>query len=258
MNSDLTDRIHTLWDELADFDAAKADESLDHLLSGLCALVDAQNANWFGAVRLSDSPNDPTRGWRPRTIHYLHPSRPIDEKVQEQIRQLDVGIIDETTLRNIALAGTFRTNRLADLVPETWFQEDYYRLYYRGVDHGDAIWSGVPVNADTECYFGILRDCAHPRFTPEERDCIAYALRGLKWFIRRQMLSRGFSVATAPLTSAEREVLGWLLTGQSEKQIAAVRQQSPHTTHEQITSVYRKFGVGNRAALMALWLGKAA
>lgn len=259
MDAQIADQIHTLWDELADFDAADADGALDHLLSGLCKLVDAQNADWFGAVRLADTfPGDPAHGWRPRSVHYLHPSRPIDEKFQEQLKQLNVGVIDETTVRNIALAGTFRVNRLADLAPESWFQGDYYRLYYRGVGYEDAIWAGIPLNVDTECYFGIFRDCAHPRFTPEERDCVAYALRGLKWFIRRQMLSRSISVATAPLTATEREVLGSLLTGQTEKQIAALRQQSPHTTHEHVTSIYRKFGVSNRSALMALWLGKAS
>jgi DNA-binding NarL/FixJ family response regulator len=51
--------------------------------------------------------------------------------------------------------------------------------------------------------------------------------------------------------------LGGVLTGLSEKQIAANRHQSPHTTHENITNIYRKFGVRNRAALMALWLSKA-
>lgn len=258
MDEDISSRVHTLWDELADFDAARADESLNHLMEGVCRLVDAQNACWIGAVRLSEFiPGDPTHGWRPRVVLHLHPSRPIKENTQEQVKSLEQGNIDETTVRNIALAGRFRTNRLADLVPESWFKSDYYRLYYLGVDHADAIWAGTPINDDTECYFGFFRNGAHPRFTPEERDIVAYALRGLKWFYRRQMLSRGLAVASTPLTATEREVLGGLLSGLSEKQIAVVRQQSPHTTHEHVINIYRKFGVGNRAALMALWLGKA-
>ncbi len=255
--SDREDAIHRLWDELADYDAASADAALDFLLSGLCALIDAQNANWLGAVRMPDLiPGDPAHGWRPGIIRFLRPSRPLDEKTLEQVKKMDRGSIDETTIRNIALAGKFRTNRLADLAPESWFDGDYYRLYYRGVDHGDAIWAGIPLNDDTECYFGIFRDCAHPRFTPEERDCIAYALRGLKWFCRRQMLSHGLTVAEVPLTPAERSVLLGLLTERTEKEIAAELGRSPHTIHEYVTNIYRKFGVNNRPALMALWLGK--
>lgn len=259
MNTPPTDRIHDLWDELADFDAARVDDALDRLLGFLCELVDAQNANWFGAVRMADIvPGDPTRGWRPGTIRYLHPSRPVDANAKEQVKSLERGSIDETTVRNIALAGTFRANRLADLVSESWFGSDYYRVHYAGVGHADAIWAGVPVNADAECYFGVFRDGEHPRFTPEERDLVARTLRGLKWFCRRQLLDHGLLVASAPLTPTEREVLRGLLTGQSEKQIAAALDRSYHTTHEHVASIFRKFDVGNRAALMALWLGKAS
>ncbi len=34
MKEDSNDCIHTLWDELADFDAARADEALEHLMKG--------------------------------------------------------------------------------------------------------------------------------------------------------------------------------------------------------------------------------
>lgn len=255
-NSD--DFIHTLWDELADFDAARFDGALEHLMEGICQLVDAQNVNWFGAVRMADIlSGDPVHGWRPRCVQFLHPSAQIDASVKEQTRNLELGSVDETTILNVALAGTFRANRAIDLAPG-WLESDYYRRYYKPFGLNDVIWAGVPVNDDAECYFGVFRDNAHPHFTPQERDLVACALRGLKWFCRRQMLSHGLTVATLPLTATEREVLGGLLSGLSEKQIAAVRQQSPHTTHEYVTNIYRKFGTSNRAALMAIWLGKVA
>lgn len=250
--------IHTLWDELADFDAARSDEALEHLMAGLCELVGAQNANWMGAVRMSDIlPGDPVHGWRPRCVIFLHPSAQIDAAVKEQVKSLELGCVDETTIRNVALAGTFRANRVIDLVPG-WFESEYCRRYFEPFGHRDVIWAGVPVNDDAECYFGIFRVDGHPRFTPEERDLVARALRSLKWFCRQQMLSRGLTVASSPLTATEREVLGGLLSGQSEKQIAAARKQSFHTTHEYVSHIYRKFGVNNRAALMSLWLGQSA
>ncbi len=259
MDAPLTDRIHAFWDELADFDAARVDAALDRLLGFLCELVDAQNANWFGAVRMADIvPGDPTRGWRPGIVHYLHPSRPLDAKARELAKKFNQGDVDETAVRNISLAGTFRANRLVDLASESWFESDYYRVYYAGVGHVDVIWAGVPINADAECYFGILRDGAHARFTPEERDLVAYTLRGLKWFCRRQMLGHGLLIASSPLTPAERSVLQGLLGGESEKQVAAALDKSYHTIHEHVAAIFRKFDVTNRAALMALWLGRAS
>lgn len=58
------------------------------------------------------------------------------------------------------------------------------------------------------------------------------------------------------LTSVERRVLQGLLSGLSEKRIAAAQGHSYHTTHQYVTAIYRKFGVNSRAALMALWLGQ--
>ena len=115
-----------------------------------------------------------------------------------------------------------------------------------------------PVNEDAESWFGIHRALDCPPFTEAERDVIAYALRGIKWFHRQLMLSHGLLLAATPLTPNERRVLHLLLTGRSEKLIAAELDRSYHTVHECVTAIFRKFGVNNRAALMALWLGKAA
>lgn len=112
----------------------------------------------------------------------------LHNATQEQVKILEQGSVDQTTVRNVALAGGFRANRLADLVPESWFESAYYQAYYLGVGCSDAIWAGIPVNEDAECYFGVFR----------------------------------------------------------------------HTTHAYVKAVYRKFGVGSRSALMALWLGKSA
>jgi DNA-binding CsgD family transcriptional regulator len=257
-SDDPAEHIHALWDDMAGFEAAQQDLALKHLLSKLCAMVDAQNASWVCAVRLPVMvPNDPVNGWRPRLTNHLRPSPLLHAAVREQTRLVEDGNLDLSTLRNVSLAGQFRANRLIDLVPEEWFESDYYRAFYLGMGHGDAIWAGCPVNADAEVYFGLYRGVDRPRFTTAERDMAAAALRGLKWFHRNQLLSHGLLVAAAPLTAVERNVLQGLLGGEPEKQIASALGHSYHTTHEYVAAIYRKFGVNNRAMLMALWLGKA-
>lgn len=253
------DSIHDLWDELADFDASRSDEALTHLMNGLCALAKARNITWMGAVRLDASfVNDPAKGWRPGALSFLHSAPPLDAAVREQTEKLELGNVDENIIRNLDGAGVFRANRLRDLVGPEWFESFYYRTYYRGVGHDDAVWVAFPVNKDVESWFGVFRGANQPPFTEAERDRIAYALRGLKWFHRQLMLSHGLLAAKSPLTPTERKVLHLLLTGLSEKLIAEQLGRSYHTTHDWVTSIYRKFGVNNRAALMALWLGQAA
>ena len=250
-------KIYQLWDELADMDAACIDQRRNHLLQGLCRLAGAHNASWVGAVRMGDPrAADPVHGWRPRLIHHLHPARPHEEAAREQRRMLETGHVDETTVRNVQAAGRFRTYRLVDMVPPEWFEGEYYRLYYLARNHQDAIWAGVPINADTEIYFGLYRAHRRPGFSPADRDAVAYALRGLRWLHRQQMLGHGLLLSASPLTRAEHAVLRGLLQGLSEKQIAADVGHSPHTTHEYVTRIFRKYAVHNRAALMALWLGR--
>jgi DNA-binding NarL/FixJ family response regulator len=52
-------------------------------------------------------------------------------------------------------------------------------------------------------------------------------------------------------------VLSLLQTGQSEKQIAADLEVSPHTVHDYVKALYRIHGVSSRSELMAQ-LAKAA
>lgn len=251
-------KTYQLWDALANMDASTVDQARNCLLQGLCDLAGADVASWVGAVRMTDARSaDPVHGWRPRLIHHLHASRSVREAGQQQRRLLETGTVDETTLRNVEAAGRFRTYRLVDIVPPEWFEGDYYRSYYLALDRLDAIWAGVPVNADTEIYFGLFRRHRQPGFSPEDRDVVGYALRGLSWFHRQQMLGHGLLLSTSPLTRTEHAVLQGLLRGLSEKQIAADVGQSPHTTHEYVARIFRKYAVRNRAALMALWLGRA-
>jgi len=257
MKREQQDFIHTLWDELADFDAAHADEALTCLMERLCTLVGAWNVTWLGSVRMDTSfPGDPVKGWRAPLVRFLHPSVQLDDVVREQIDQLEEGIVDVTTIRNAEGAGVFRANRLRDLVDEEWFDSPYYRAYYQAVGNSDAIWVIFPINEDAESWFGIFRSLESPPFTETERDVIAYALRGIKWFHRQLMLSHGLLVAVTTLTPAERRVLHLLLTGLPEKQIAVEIERSYHTVHQYVITIFRKFGVNNRAALMALWLGQ--
>jgi DNA-binding CsgD family transcriptional regulator len=259
MNIKQTEKAYELWDKLADFDASHSDEALIQFMASLCALASAWNATWIGALRMDTSfPGDPIKGWRPHVVRRLYPAPHIDASIQEQTEKLERGNVDENIIRNLDGAGTFRANRLQDLVGPEWFKSSYYRLYYQDVGTADAVWVASPVNQDAESWFGIFRSPDQPPFSESERDEIANIVRGIKWFQKQLMLSHGLLIAKTPLTPAERRLLHLLLAGLSEKLIAEQLKRSYHTVHQHVSSIYRKFGVNNRAALMALWLGQAS
>jgi DNA-binding NarL/FixJ family response regulator len=56
------------------------------------------------------------------------------------------------------------------------------------------------------------------------------------------------------LTAAERELLGGLLRGQSERELARGRARSLATIRHRVESIYRKTGVRSRAELVAFCL----
>lgn len=249
------ERIHRLWDELATFEAAKSDDALMHLLTAVAGMVDAQNAYWMGAVRMSDNQRDPLSGWRPRLIRYLRPL-PNDEKfTQQRLRSIQRGKVDELTVAQAYLTGTFRACRMCDLVSADWFKSDTYQGYLdRGVH--DSLTVGVPVNATAEGYYGFLRMRAGDPFTDAQRGIAYYAMRGLTWFHRQILLSHGLHAVNSPLSPTERRLLALLLTDRSEKLIAAELGVTPATTHTYVRSILRKFGVSGRTGLTALWLGR--
>jgi DNA-binding CsgD family transcriptional regulator len=76
--------------------------------------------------------------------------------------------------------------------------------------------------------------------------------------------SNGFLRAfTTPMPAVEtvlpkrlREVLGALLRGQSEKQIATLLGISVNTVHVYVKSLHKRLGVTSRGELMSLWIGR--
>ncbi len=251
----LRERIHALWDDLAGFEAAQSDLALMYLLEHVAELVDAQNAYWVGALRISEDEHDPLHGWRPRVIQYLRPLPHDDRFSQQRLRAVSRGDVDELTVGHARGAGTYRSARMCDLVPPDWFERENYQGYLsQGVY--DSLTVIAPVGAAAEAYYGFLRMRPDDPFTEAQREVALYAMRGLTWFHRQVLLTHGLLVARSPLSPTERRVLALLLTDRSEKLIAADLGVSPSTLHTYVRDVLRKFGVSGRTGLLALWLGR--
>lgn len=251
------DKVYALWDRLAEFSAGDGDAALIHLLTSVCAMVAAQNALWSVVVRLpSPAPRDPLFGWRPRLVRLLNPLPAVATSVQEQFDSLWSPNVDLSQIMAVSGDEPFRTRRLFATLPPEWFEGEHYRRHYLEVGHADSISVRCALNDDVRIHLFVFRNAQAPRFSELDSSFLGFVMRGLRWFYRQQLLSHGLLIANASLTSAERRVLLGLLDGHTEKQIAQRLGQSPNTTHFHVKSIYAKFGVRNRSALAALWLGK--
>lgn len=196
----------------------------------------------------------PLQGWRPRKVYRLHTPPKTREIIAKKIKTLNQGKPDIVTIRRVAEAGVFRVHRLVDLVPDGWFESTYYKQYYLADGLRDTMWAAIPINNDVEIYVGLFRTLDHCPFSEADVQSFAFALKGLKWFHRLQLLGEGIGMASEPLTHTEHLILHALLQGQKEREIAVEFGQSTHTTHDHIKKIYKKYGVSSRSALMALWL----
>jgi len=255
LDAALQERIHQLWDEVSAFEASEWDAARIHLLESVARMVEAENAYWVGAVRVTEDPQDSLLGWRPRLIQYLRPLPNDDGFTQQRLRDLARGRIDALPVAHAQRAGTFRANRMCDLVPADWFHGDTYKDYLgRGIH--DSLVVVAPITPMAEAYYGFLRMRADDPFTNAQRDIAWYAMRGLTWFHRQVLLAHGLLVARTPLSPMERRVAALLLTDRSEKLMAAELGIAASTLHGYVGDVLRKFGVSGRNGLIALWLGR--
>ena len=173
--------------------------------------------------------------------------------------KLDPVHVGQTSINICATHGRFRVESLhGGLVDwEEFRQTEHHRLYYQARNVADRLWAVCPVNANVElCYNFDRFGPPDPErfFTARDFERAEILLGGLAWFHKRIVLSQGVLAGEAPPTPAEGRVLRLLLTGQSEKMIAAALGLSGRTTHHHVTALFKKFGVQSRAELMALWL----
>ena len=248
------ERIHRLWDELSDFDISKSEPGIVHLMTCLCEIGDAWNATWGGAIRMeAHSERDPLGGWRVAAVKALHAvaHKPDEGHFKEILQLWDRREIDPSFVLPMRGVGTFRSYSFRRELPPEWFQSSFYEAYYGSVSTCDAVFVAFPLNQDAESHFGFY---SRKVFTDEEIELLNYALRGIKWFHRQIMLTRGLLMASAPLTPTEQRVLQRLLTDASEKGIANELGIAASTAHQHVLSIFRKFGVRERVGLMSLWL----
>ena len=113
----------------------------------------------------------------------------------------------------------------------------------------------LPMRGGMRMHFHLMRTKGEEAFTESHRALLELALAGLSRWLNWLTLSHGPALSTGPLPPHQRKVLLLLLTGLSEKQIAAELNLSTNTAHQYVTSLYRRFGARNRPSLTAQWLG---
>jgi DNA-binding CsgD family transcriptional regulator len=258
-------RVYQLWDELSQFPPSETDKALTHLAQGIAKLLRADNVRWLGAVRVhrgAAAKADGLLGWRLRASYNLVPDPAAYQELIawwfQRSKKIDPDFqIGLATLSMVAGAGKFRAHRMRDgWIPfEKFRRSEHYKLHYTELGITDRMWVSVPLNADAESII-VLDRTRRPHFSKSDVALATTLLRGIRGLHRQLFLNSGLLIADTPLSPMARRIVTKLLTGMSEKEIATSMGQPVTTTHKYIRTIYERFGVKSRAALMALWLGQ--
>lgn len=271
----ISEWIYKLWDELSEFGPQEIDRSLSHLMQLLCNLIGADNAFWLGLVRLTaDSTHtlgrhigadygqlttptcDPMNGWRIGATERLKKLDIEAQQIRYKAWQKLEDRAGDTSRAVAARAGHFRAYTLrggiVDL--EAFKATEHYDFHYRQIGIFDRMWVVFPVSANSESCFLFDRHGEGPSFGKQEILVAKQALRGIKWYHRLALTSHGLGITQSSLTPKERLVLRFLLTGKSEKEIAAKLNVTHGSIHQYCVNIYKKYNVHGRLELMLLWL----
>jgi len=259
-----TEAVYALWDDLDRFPPDSSDAALEKLCQGVKDLLRVDNVKWVAAVRvLKDETfeSDSMRGWRLRAKYDLVPDVEAYEKLIrvmfERNDPADSNFnVGHATVGIIKRMGKFQAHRMRDgWIPyEEFAATEHYKVHYTDLGITDRIWTSFPLNADAESVFMMDRMGSAPPFSLAEVRLAATLLRGIRSFHRRLFMDRALLIGDKPLSPVARRVLQKLLTGMSEKEIAESLGQTLSTTHKYVKTIYERFGVNGRAALMTLWL----
>src|SRR5262245_19648954 len=212
-----------------------------------------------GLCRLMGAPATGGEGRWVRPISTVEPISAFEAGLDTRARELFIAYRRELKpagnpmLRALQyVPGRLVTRSRRQLVSDTeWYRSVVFDKYRRPgkIDH--QVMSIYQTSDDGAIsVISVFRALGERDFSPRERRLLNFFHAELGPLIGRALVS-----ATEPspvkLSPRLQQTLAYLLERDSEKQVADRLGLSHDTTHEYVTALYRHFGVGSRAQLMA-------
>jgi DNA-binding CsgD family transcriptional regulator len=222
-----------------------------HMLAGLCPLVGAQ-VGIAGVFRHFATPRQQILaveelGWsgRAERAHFLRYQADGGERrdpvFQQFAGQLDAPLVTRS-----------REQLLAD---RCWHNSTIYNEYLKpaGIDGKIMSLCALPGNKAMSHLLTLKRPPGQREFEPRELRLVHLFHHELNEVLGTNLVSPAPAAAEA-LPPRLRQVLACLLAGDSEQQVALQLGISPHTVHEHVKRLHRRFGVASRGELLACLL----
>ncbi len=212
-------------------------------VAGLCKLTGAQSG-LFGILEKADSALPAfviaqPAGAMDHASHQRYLSYADGEYV--------VDVLYQTIAPHAADWGAVRRERRLDCA--AWYRSPWYNEILRPMRLDDCMYALGRLHDRYYVGVGLSRPAGTAPFGRREETMLSLVHRELAPLYRR--VASGLLATPRTLSPSLKKTLGLLLQGLSEKQIAHRRDLSRHTIHDHVKQIYRHFGVGSRAELLA-------
>jgi DNA-binding CsgD family transcriptional regulator len=215
------------------------------LLEGTAELIDADMWMWSMAVLNPEVDRDVMStgvvdgGWRDENERVAAIRVLTDPKFNEQI----LGPVVDACQRE-----AYTTFLRSDLVPDaTW---EKIGKEWRETGYDANIVAVYPLKQGVYSGVGFHRRMGKPDFGDRER-AIVHVIFGQVDWLHREGSNLGAGRLALQLSPRQRQVLIYLLGGDSRKEIARKLQLSEHTVGDYLKQIYKQFSVNSRSALLA-------
>lgn len=122
---------------------------------------------------------------------------------------------------------------------------------WHALEVDDFVVSFKPLDAESFSGVAFFRHADQPPFTVRERMLVSVMTQQISWLHRREVGAFG-ERRSLGLGPRPRQVLIYLLAGESNKTVAERMGISEHTVGDYVKRIYRHFGVKSRGELFAL------
>jgi DNA-binding CsgD family transcriptional regulator len=134
-----------------------------------------------------------------------------------------------------------------------WYRSTHYDAVRRPAEIDHALYSVCPLPQQNRMTALILNRSRNERqpFSMRDRRLVRMLHATIPWLFRPPQAPAEQRLTAGELSPRERQTLRHLLSGDSEKQIAAKIGLSPHTVHIYVKALYRSYNVSTRGELLS-------